>query len=56
MKKITALLLAVLLGLLSLGGVSALATEQRRTLLDEAGVRLILLKYEVGGGSGAISP
>lgn len=56
MKKITALLLAVLLGLLSLGGVSALATEQRRTLLDEAGVRLILLKYEVVGGSGAISP
>ena len=56
MKKITALLLAVLLGLLSLGGVSALATEMRRTLLDEAGVRLILLKYEMVGGSGAISP
>ena len=56
MKKITALLLAVVLGLLSFGGMSALAVEQRRTLLDEAGVRLILLKYELIGGSGSISP
>ena len=56
MKKITALLLAVLLGLLSLGGATALATEIQRTLLDEAGIRLVLLKYEVVGGSGAISP